>query len=110
MANTINCKIAEEKINVKINNDPTIHVKVTGGGVIENIATIISQYKIMLKTVYDIDEDGIVDYAEALKSGSNILTYLSLKNTVDLAHSHANKTTLDSLVYDGDYGCYLITG
>ena len=96
--NTIKCTIKEEKI----------HVKIQGGGVIENFTQLITLYKIMLKTVYDVDEDGIVDYAEAIKSGSNVLTYLAIKNSIDLAHSHNNKSLLDSITYVSEYHAYTI--
>jgi len=111
MADTILCTIKEEKFNINlVDNNQDIKVTIQGGGVIENFAELISQYKIMLKTIYDIDENGIVDYAEAIKSGNNVLTYLALKNTIDKAHEHANKTLLDSIRYDSDYRAFLIEG
>lgn len=95
----IYCTLKEEKINITIE----------GGGVIENFTALIAQYKIMLKTIYDVDENGIVDYAEAIKSGSNVLTYLALKNAIDLAHTHANKALLDSIHYISAYKAFNIT-
>jgi len=60
----------------------------------------------MLKGVYDTDNDGIVDKAEALNDGSsgdgNNVTASETRNAVDIAHEHSNKTELD-LITDGDH-------
>ena len=56
MADKIYCTIKEEIINVKmLDSNQDIFVTIQGGGVIENFAQLISTYKLMLKTVYDID-------------------------------------------------------
>lgn len=50
----------------------------------------------MLKSVYDTDEDGIVDKAETIDDGAgNSATAVDVKDAVDKKHTHANKTTLD---------------
>jgi hypothetical protein len=60
----------------------------------------------MLKSTYDINDDGIVDDADKLdnQEGSYYLDYNNFVNTPDLSdlHSHANKSELD-LVTDGDH-------
>lgn len=100
--------MANQNIHCQIKDTIPINVKITGGGAIENLTTLIAQYGIMLKSIYDINLNGIVDYAEAIKSGSNVLTYLALKNTVDVAHSHPNKSLLDSIEYIPEYHAYTI--
>lgn len=50
----------------------------------------------MLKSVYDIDESGIVDKAETIDDGEgNAATAADVKDAVDTKHDHANKTVLD---------------
>lgn len=61
----------------------------------------------MLKSVYDTDDDGIVDHAAAADAvGATTATQVA--DAVGKAHTHANKTTLDKLAeadgkltYDG---------
>ena len=61
----------------------------------------------MLKSVYDTDDDGIVDHA-ATADAVGATTAAQVADAVGKAHTHANKTTLDKLAetdgkltYDG---------
>ncbi|MGF0038602.1 gp53-like domain-containing protein [Victivallis vadensis] len=61
----------------------------------------------MLKSVYDTDDDGIVDHAAAADA-VGATTAAQVADAVGKAHTHANKTTLDKLAeadgkltYDG---------
>ena len=61
----------------------------------------------MLKSVYDTDDDGIVDHA-ATAAAVGATTAAQVADAVGKAHTHANKTTLDKLAetdgkltYDG---------
>ena len=61
----------------------------------------------MLKSVYDTDDDGIVDHA-ATADAVGATTAAQIADAVGKAHTHANKTTLDKLAeadgkltYDG---------
>lgn len=50
----------------------------------------------MLKSVYDTDENGIVDKAETIDDGAgNSATAVDVKDAVAKKHEHANKATLD---------------
>ena len=49
----------------------------------------------MLKSVYDIDESGIVDAAEKLKLGADEVSVADAKDAVAKKHEHANKAVLD---------------
>lgn len=51
----------------------------------------------MLKSVYDIDESGIVDAAEKLKLGADEVSVADAKDAVAKKHEHANKTILDAI-------------
>jgi hypothetical protein len=52
----------------------------------------------MLKSVYDNDEDGIVDKAESLDDGAgNISSAVDVKDAVDKKHTHINKVTIDAI-------------
>lgn len=51
----------------------------------------------MVKSIYDADNNGIVDTAESLSNGVNTVTTIQAKNAVDKAHEHTNSTTLDKL-------------
>jgi hypothetical protein len=54
----------------------------------------------MLKSTYDQDDDGIVDKAEGIDDGEgNSATAAEIKEAVDNTHT---------IVYDGDYECYII--
>ena len=50
----------------------------------------------MLKSVYDTDDDGIVDHA-ATADAVGTTTAAQIADAVGKAHTHANKTTLDKL-------------
>jgi len=57
----------------------------------------------MLKSTYDIDEDGIVDKAETIDDGAgNSASASDVKDAVDKKHEHTNKAQLD-LISDGDH-------
>lgn len=49
----------------------------------------------MLKSVYDIDDSGIVDAAEKLKLGADEVSVADAKDAVEKKHEHANKAVLD---------------
>jgi len=49
----------------------------------------------MRKSVYDTDEDGIVDEAEAINDGTNYATASDIKETVDASHTQNTDTKLD---------------
>jgi len=52
----------------------------------------------MLKTVYDTDENGIVDKAESIDDGAgNTATASDIKDAVDKKHAHSNKAILDAI-------------
>lgn len=51
----------------------------------------------MLKSVYDIDETGIVDAAEKLKLGADEVSVADAKDAVEKKHEHTNKATLDAI-------------
>ncbi len=52
----------------------------------------------MLKSVYDIDDDGIVDKAETIDDGEGAsATAVDVADAVTKKHDHANKTTLDAI-------------
>ncbi|MBA7704470.1 hypothetical protein ES703_113280 [subsurface metagenome] len=51
----------------------------------------------MLKSVYDIDDSGIVDAAEKLKLGADEVSVADAKDAVEKKHEHANKTILDAI-------------
>jgi len=54
----------------------------------------------MLKSVYDTDDDGIVDKAESIDDGAgNSASAADIKDAVDKRHS---------LTYDADYSCYIV--
>lgn len=54
----------------------------------------------MFKATYDTDDDGIVDSAEGIDDGvGNSATAAEIKDAVDKRHS---------LIYDGDYECYIV--
>jgi len=71
---------------------------------------VASYYKIegtspgdMAKSVYDTDNDGIVDKAETIDDGAgNSANASDVKSAVDDSHTHANSAQLD-LVSDGDH-------
>jgi hypothetical protein len=51
----------------------------------------------MLMSIYDTDEDGIVDKAASVDDGAgNSVSAADIKSAVDNDHTHANKATLDS--------------
>ena len=52
----------------------------------------------MFKNIYDTDDDGIVDYAEALSDGGtgNEVNYTDVQDAVDKKHEHSNKELLDT--------------
>lgn len=57
----------------------------------------------MPKSVYDIDDDGIVDKSESVDDGKgNSSTAAEVADTVTKKHEHSNKTELDK-VTDGDH-------
>jgi hypothetical protein len=52
----------------------------------------------MLKSVYDADNDGIVDKAESVDDGEgNSSSAAELKDAVEKKHEHANKAVLDAI-------------
>lgn len=52
----------------------------------------------MLKSVYDVDEDDIVDKAATIDDGEgNSATAADVKDAVTKKHEHANKTVLDAI-------------
>lgn len=51
----------------------------------------------MLKSVYDIDDSGIIDAAEKLKLGEDEVSVADAKDAVEKKHEHANKTILDAI-------------
>src|SRR4030042_1631561 len=56
----------------------------------------------MTKAVYDTDDDGVVDVAEAIADGSNTISGETIGDAVDESHIHNNKNQLD-LVSNGDH-------
>lgn len=66
------------------------------GSVWEDLIELVAVY--MLKSVYDSDDDGIVDAAETVDDGAgNVSTAAQVKSAVDATHSHANKAILDAI-------------
>ena len=59
----------------------------------------------MLKSVYDIDDDGIVDHA-ATADTVGATTAAQVADALGKAHTHANQTTLDKFGENGDKPTY----
>jgi len=53
-------------------------------------------YGDMFKSVYDTDNDGIVDKAERIDDGTYSATAQDIKDAVDKRHTHSNKALLDT--------------
>ena len=57
----------------------------------------------MLKSIYDTDDDGIVDKAESVDDGAgNASTAVDVKDAVTKKHNHGNKVELDKITI-GDH-------
>lgn len=77
-------------IQYEVSGDKLKYINLPGGGD-------------MLKSVYDTDENEIVDKAESLDDGAgNTASASDTKDAVTKKHEHSNKTELD-LVTDGDH-------
>jgi hypothetical protein len=85
--------MSETIINVTISEETPIAVtfECCGGGIGD-----------MLKSVYDIDDDGIVDKAESLDNGDINVTALEVYNHINNEEIHRE------INYDVDYRSFLI--
>lgn len=80
----ITCIIKEEVLKFHFDEgNQDINVTIEGGGNIDNVEELIHQYADMLKSIYDTDDDGIVDAANIVSDGGvNISTASQIKEIV----------------------------
>jgi hypothetical protein len=69
---------------------------------VSDIEGIIPSSGDMTKSVYDTDNDGIVDASETVSDGTNTSTALEVKTAINQSHTHSNKIELDKIT-DGDH-------